>query len=107
MGEPMLERVARAIAEHEGYAWEDVVSPQCLGQPEFFRGVARAALQAMREPTDAMYRASHSALIPAVVKEANAGRHAYIRGRQKVLLRWQAMIDAALANPSPTDRGGM
>lgn len=45
----MVEKVARAICDKE--------EPDGLGNWEFYRDHARAAIEAMREPTDAMLRA--------------------------------------------------
>lgn len=42
----IVESVARAICEREGYAWEDVVDEKVLGQPTVFREMARAAILA-------------------------------------------------------------
>ena len=64
----MVERVARALAEKEGFCWENCA--QCVWIDD-----ARAAIAAMREPTEAM-----------LGPPWNYGR----------LEIWQAMIDEAL-----------
>jgi len=69
----MVERVARAIAESNEVWGDDLVK-------------ARAAIAAMREPTEAM---------------VNAGSHLYVAGTARGELDyeaetvWKAMIDAA------------
>ena len=68
----VVERVARAIAEGWKGGWDDVA------HREAFRADARAAIEAMREPTDAMVRAGHLGATAAA---------------------WRAMVDAALAEP--------
>lgn len=67
MSDRMVERVARAIAKADARAYEDA--------PNLFRGKARAAIEAMREPTGAMYGAV---------------------GVGFVWADWDALIDAAL-----------
>ena len=81
----MVERVARAICENNHRAifgtsvsWEGI-SAETM---EHFRSVARAALAAMREPTDAM---------------AYAGSETFGGGHEDETRCYQAMIDAALA----------
>ena len=64
----MVERVARAIASHVGYADDDWFK---------YGPAARAAIAAMREPTEEMLKA------------------AYAKAFDKEI--WQAMIDAALS----------
>ncbi len=75
----MLERVARGICESLGH------DPDCnsLGRPEWpsYLSVARAAIEAMREPTEEM---------------AKAGGKARRQWDKSV---WQAMISAALSEP--------
>jgi hypothetical protein len=72
----MVDRVARAI-----YASGQFVKPweKCSWQ-HACRRQARAAIAAMREPTEAMLNAA------AIAKECES--------------KWLCMIDAALANPS-------
>ena len=54
MTESMIERVARAIAKADARPYEDA--------PNLFCGKARAAVEAMREPTDAMVDAAWDAI---------------------------------------------
>lgn len=86
MTESMLERVARAIYETEPFgttahghpiAWSSVAESQKDG----FLLKARAAVEAVREPTDAVL---------------NAGYEAEPTGAA-ILPSWEAMIDAILA----------
>jgi hypothetical protein len=55
----MIERVARAIANVDGFEW-DGLNRQTTGSiaREEYRAEARAAIEAMMEPTDAMRLAS-------------------------------------------------
>ncbi len=57
MSSEMIERVARAIATASGVAPDDDD-----GSPNWwmFRGPARAAIEAMREPTEQMQRAGYT-----------------------------------------------
>lgn len=82
----MIERVARAI---DPCAWDvmthDDGCPDCRAAREQARGRARAAIEAMREPTEEMVRMGMTAL-----PNSTPGRH------QKTGWVWDAMIDAAL-----------
>jgi hypothetical protein len=66
----LIERVARALTDH----WENLEEKQ----RNYFYQKARAAIEAMREPTEAM-----------IAREDDDGR-------AMVIEIWQAMIDAAL-----------
>ncbi len=70
----MVERVAQAIwsARHPGLAWTSV---PCVIKRSYRSG-ARAAIQAMREPTEEMIQAAWAEVLPGHV--------------------WRAMIDTAL-----------
>lgn len=70
----MIERVARAIMSEE--------NPDSLDQ---YSAMARAAIEAMREPTDEMKNCS---------EEVHWGYSCHVCGGLKE--GWQAMIDAAL-----------
>lgn len=88
--ESMVEGVARAIYEATGpsLSWEHVATPR-----KRCRDQARAAIAAMREPTEAMRAAQDDCL-----KSELGGLHdsAYwSEGWPKEL--WTSMIDAALA----------
>lgn len=75
----MVERVARAMCEKAGTDWSDTsgdeYAPALINRP-FWMQQARAAIEAMRAPTDRM------ALVYADPTEAE--------------MYWQAMIDEAL-----------
>jgi hypothetical protein len=78
----MVERVARAIFEEsEDYRWEDFANADPTSSAAIVAGVtrqrARAAIAAMREPTEKM--------LPQTWMEAEQYRYA-----------WTKMIDAAL-----------
>lgn len=86
----MIERVARAMAvafeanEDEFASCDDLVDA-CLGGDFDLYNIARAAIEAMREPTDEMLRASFRANTDPEIKLHKQ--------------RWQAMIDEALGGP--------
>jgi hypothetical protein len=64
----MVTRVARAMAEAAGFAWENCAQPQ-------WERDARAAIEAMREPTVEMLAAVYPVLgIPPTPIYANAYR---------------------------------
>lgn len=82
----MIERAARAVAENtEMYRWDEYSD----GQKDGFRLIARAVIEAMREPTEAM-------LIDGAAKIRNftSVNGPYPRTRAV----WLSMIDASLAN---------
>lgn len=82
----MIERVAASIAKNsEMYSWEEYSDDQ----KDKFRLTARAAIEAMREPTEAM-------LIDGAAKIRNftSVNGPYPRTRAV----WLSMIDASLAN---------
>lgn len=93
MENEMIERVARALVLSEFGC--DPGTKARDGRPlwEFHVGKARAAIAAMREPTEAMKEAPDNAGI--------ADDDEYSIGEFYAEQIWQAMIDAALAqNPS-------
>ena len=54
----MIDQVARAICEAEGFGWESLLgTDETEYRQRKYRGLARAAIAAMREPTDAMKHA--------------------------------------------------
>jgi hypothetical protein len=57
--------------------------------------MARAAIAAMREPTEAMLQSAHLKITPELV----AGQGYWPGLRQ----RWRQMIDAALGEPAETE----
>lgn len=89
MGDDMVERVARAIAEHYGQ------SPSFNWQKH--EGAARAAISAMREPTLDMKRAAW-----AEARSIDAAESADVpydfRGNDRTGAVYKAMIDVALTS---------
>lgn len=77
----MVERVARAIAEEINGGKFDDARWYNDDQRDVHRRRARAAIEAMREPTEAMLTAGDSAMIRKDDAAADA---------------WQAMVDEAL-----------
>jgi hypothetical protein len=75
----MIERVARAICEAK--LWPGAWEKETEGNREEWRMLARAAIEAMREPTDAMLACGEQWGLPS---------------DPMGLKRWQEMIDAAL-----------
>lgn len=107
----MLERVARALYDQEAErsAKADRIIAAARGQPvgqpsiepyeecaDAFRADARAAIEAMREPTEAMVAA-------AWVKRSSLDE-APTPGATFALM-WRAMIDASLPDPAMTAPG--
>lgn len=82
----MIERVARALYNREarGHGDWSVDCPPGSTFERYWLDSARAAIEAMREPTEAMYRAAETAIDP-LSSESAVGQY------------WPAMIDAALA----------
>jgi len=95
----MVERVAKAIANENGDAWDDtpndkshwtkergMFAGRCRDINEPFKGdyadMARAAIKAMREPTEAMRI-----------------ERAFSKYGLEPFAHWRAMIDAALEEP--------
>lgn len=95
----MIERVAKAIYEyddpwHKAWPWPNL-NPEAQGGEGAagkYRDIARATIEAMREPTMAM--------LHAAVDRTGAGSDMSWSNRSPQGLfetGWQAMIDAALA----------
>ncbi len=78
----MIETVARALERAEGGTYETI---------------ARAAIEAMREPTPKMIAEAWNSVTPAK-KLAGISRLGPGPGVSEV---WRAMIDAALQEPTP------
>lgn len=99
MSEGVVERVARAMHSASPYrlawgtgrqAWE----ADREHTREFFRAMARAAIAALREPTEAM-------LQEAVGAGWHGGVEGYTRGEMEHGANlWRAMIDVALKGPT-------
>lgn len=77
----MLEKVTRKIAAEFDTASLEMMLPNYRAQ---FERAACAAIEAMREPTDAMIRAGD---------DTDPG---YEDGCSSAIIHWDAMIDAAL-----------
>lgn len=114
----MIEKVARAIAPEEFKMWQqrfdfemqqsgDEVEARAFAESFFDRASvyakARAAIKAMREPTDAMAAASWAATVNVDPERrmftdmmSTETAHQF-----KAKARYTAMIDAALQEPSP------
>jgi len=89
MGE-VVERIALSIAsaDAEQMHWGRKIMPL-----EVARALARAALEALREPTEEMCQAGYDAMDANDKPCLNAD------------VCWPAMIDAALAEPSSSGEG--
>lgn len=82
----MIEQAARAIAEELGLVFDDLEESSFgddLTKDDMIRS-ARAAISAMREPTEAMLKAADGHWFEGHPRDC-----------------WQAMIDAALPNARP------
>jgi len=82
----MIERVAKAIE----------AASQPPGQKDYkilMENAARAAIEAMREPTDSMIVEAMTTAYPTVAEAGGVLE----QGRAAARLEWQAMIDAALS----------
>jgi hypothetical protein len=84
----MIERVARAIYED---AWGIEWPPEPAGEADEYRRGARAAIEAMREPTEAMLSAAGT----------RRPRGDEVMGPDHPWALWDAMIDAALKETVP------
>lgn len=91
MSAEMVERVARAISEAIKY--QDGLAHYAYEQrKDDMDAVARAAIEAMREPTDSMTKAG-------AIRDAELE---WLEGMRAVPQVFQAMIDASLA---PSQQG--
>lgn len=94
----MVERVARAIAKGNGAIWG---GPRGEDDPDFdlmrifYLSMARAAIEAMREPTKAMSEAGVEAEIPGAQYGDGTFRESSV-DEKDVPVIWRSMIDAAL-----------
>lgn len=79
----MVEKVAQAIANSPGFPF--------LGEMEPFREAARAAIEAMREPTTRMSQSAWM-VIPPTMQDADPELSDFAD-------IYRAMIDAALQDP--------
>jgi hypothetical protein len=89
----MVERVARAICRGVGQVRPDVI---LTDEPAWHQYIyaARAAIEAMREPTPEMLRA------------AQTTHASYLRAATDAEI-WQAMIRAALSSPRVSDNSAL
>ena len=104
----MVERVARAIAERNGDNYDEIPKhkPDWTQSGGMFAGrfrdvnepyqtdyedMAEAAIEAMREPTEAMLKAGD---VPGWDDSVTVGHSAEV---------WEAMISAALSTPPEAD----
>jgi hypothetical protein len=80
----MVERVARAIAKarHPGLTWPTKSDPEYIQTVHTYLRDARAAIEAMREPTEEMIKASNREWDGRMSHRSSGA--------------WQVMIDAAL-----------
>lgn len=97
--ETMIEKVARALCEAEGMnpdheSNEDMDEAAKLWTT--YRHLARAAIEAMREPTAAMKLAG--------ADKHNGYYHTEEQARDDSGLIFTAMIDAALSAPNSTEK---
>ena len=94
----MIERVARALCEAQGFTWEQAGDPMQSGSGEDERDgyvlLARVAIRALMEPTDGMRVAGVYALTKANEPEAVA---AFAEGDHQT---WAAL---SLINSDQTD----
>ena len=84
----MVERVAIAVCEADGCLWSEATDLD----KGLYRDTARDAIAAMREPTEAMCDASHSAELAATDQPALS----LYDLRRKAARKFTAMIDEAL-----------
>lgn len=125
MSESMIERVARAIYEaddawSEAFPWPNLA--ESPNRPNEYRRVARAAIEAMREPTDEMVTDGLIGLVTEIDRRQGplapvhegqvltdreaAMRYmslgAISRNGHEIKAAWQAAIDAALSEGDKT-----
>jgi hypothetical protein len=81
MTDSIIERAAKILADVSDHEWAAAPEPK----REFYRKTVRAVLQAIRDPSEAMVQAGHDLDSGIFDNEAPPEQ------------RWQAMIDAALA----------
>ena len=90
----MIEQVAKAIFVASGGNPENYIHLD----PKGWHPHARAAIEAMREPTDAVMEAGCASNPPG-------SYHAGTTLRDIIGAEWRAMIDAALINTAKSDAG--
>lgn len=87
----MVERVARAMCRQSGIEWEK----QSNTQRGYNLSLARAAIEAIREPTDDMRETGKQVIWRSGIVEGHLGSDSLIAGEI-----YTAMIDAALKENS-------
>lgn len=87
MSESLVDHVARAIAKNAGGDYDKMRTRKV-----FYRKQARAAIAAMRKPTEAMIAAGEPVVYDCYSLEPGEGLD-----ENPAIPTWQAMIDAALA----------
>lgn len=96
----MIERVARVICCGRqnppfcGYGTDDYSETSCASKDEYCTGTARAAIEAMRDPTDAMDDAGLDSPEADYCDRCMQAGHIRNSGHPTVI--WQAMITEAL-----------
>jgi hypothetical protein len=105
----MIERVARAISKarflnggnEDDDGWDDCSA----GLRNDYRTQARAAVEAMREPTKEMWQAGTGAIEEAQDFSTDSeGTYEVTTPSDYPGPCWRAMIDAALSTPSASER---
>lgn len=102
----MVERVARAMCEDDGANWnasdfgDTANGEEPEDQREYWLAKARAAIEAMRQPTDAMQVAGGLKCESILFEDNDEGTGVIFKDMGIVFM---TMIDAALL-PAPTDK---
>lgn len=112
MAESMVERVARELAKNAGWDWDALPFSRAEWRPSHrvdytamhqtdYLAAARVAIEAMREPTEAMMEAADEPFHDELTKQRayameHYGKPAYATGGFTERM-WRAMITAALA----------
>jgi len=99
----MVERVARALVTLHGGRWDAMIFESEDGElcQHAYLELARAAIAAMREPTDAMKAEGCEELGGFVTQDLWDG---FAHSSDVAAAIWRAMIDAGLAEPADADR---
>lgn len=98
----MVERVARAIAEnqHQGWLYDQeavaMLDPERVAKArKFLREAARAAIEAMREPTLEMIEAGQ--MENNLLENPDPPNAFLFLSRAEIKGAWEAMLEAALS----------
>lgn len=106
MSESMIERVAEAMARQVGGKPLSDNEYYTDAHREWYRKAARAAIEAMREPTEAQINAACAARIP--LYPAWEGEKPQPTAGEVISVSYRAMIDAALIWPAGSaDKAGV